>query len=241
MNTQLASLPGLLRSTSGAGHSYCLTHIPGVRRWRARTTHSPFVEAALEARPVSTRSMRIDTHCDYASRDRAQTDAATRDGGDASGAGLAVGRNRGFERAVGPWAMELSAAMLRGRWRCSVVRLIQCGRCRFTEILDSLPGLSPKVLTHQLRDLEAAGLVTRCARGSRAAQVSYELTDLGTRLGGVIESLEAWGDLYARHHPDSLAQHGVGGLVVVCRRAVADSTGGDSTGTPTERSVVKCG
>ncbi len=67
------------------------------------------------------------------------------------------------------------------------------GVARTGVLLRSLPGISKKMLTQTLRDMEASGLITRHVQGSVPPAVEYRLTSLGERFIEPVELLYAWG------------------------------------------------
>lgn len=83
--------------------------------------------------------------------------------------------------------------VLDGKWTIFVVRDLLAGPRRFGELRQSLPGISPKTLTDQLRDLEADGLVTRTLYPQIPPRVDYQLTDRGTTLLPLIAALADFG------------------------------------------------
>jgi DNA-binding HxlR family transcriptional regulator len=66
------------------------------------------------------------------------------------------------------------------------------GPCRFNELLARVPNLSDRLLTERLRELEAAGMVTREVQPGPPVRVVYELTDAGRALHEVIQSISTW-------------------------------------------------
>ena len=86
------------------------------------------------------------------------------------------------------------------KWSLLVVRDLLRGPQRFSDLMDSLGGITPKWLTLRLRDLEAAGIVARDARPGRR-QVWYQLTAAGTDLAPVVEALSTWGIEHAIRPP----------------------------------------
>ena len=103
------------------------------------------------------------------------------------------------------------------RWSLLIVRDLLAGRRRFSDLLRLLTSVTPKWLTIRLRELEAAGIVTRDQQPGRR-EVWYELTEKGRDLAPVLEALIGWGLKYARDplEPDEPAhpEHLVAGLVV---------------------------
>ena len=84
---------------------------------------------------------------------------------------------------------------------------------RFSELSRVLAGVSQKMLTQTLRSLERDGLLTRTATATVPVTVSYELTELGLSLHGLVRSIKSWAEL---HMDDVLA-----------RRAAHDAGTGD--------------
>lgn len=82
------------------------------------------------------------------------------------------------------------------KWTSMVLHTLHArhaGRARSGVLLRSLPGLSKKMLTQTLREMEASGLVSRHVQGSVPPAVEYRLTDLGERFVEPVELLYAWG------------------------------------------------
>jgi DNA-binding HxlR family transcriptional regulator len=84
------------------------------------------------------------------------------------------------------------------RWSRLIVRDLLPGRRRFGELHRLLTGVTPKWLTIRLRQLEAAGIVTREQEPGRR-EVWYALTDKGRDLAPVVGALMAWGARHGRH------------------------------------------
>jgi DNA-binding HxlR family transcriptional regulator len=81
------------------------------------------------------------------------------------------------------------------RWTPLIVRELLVGSSRFNEIKRGLPACSPALLSKRLRQLEAAGVVTRDVDG---ASVSYGLTAAGWELFPLIQGLGEWGQRWVR-------------------------------------------
>jgi len=93
------------------------------------------------------------------------------------------------------------------KWTSMVLHALDvrhAGVARTGALLRSLPGISKKMLTQTLREMEASGLVTRHVQSTIPPAVEYRLTDLGRRLLEPIEMLYAWG----RDNADVLDQLG---------------------------------
>ena len=97
--------------------------------------------------------------------------------------------------------MELFAT----KWTSMVLHTLHArhgGCARSGVLLRSLPGVSKKMLTQTLREMEASGLVSRHVQGSVPPAVEYRLTALGVRFVEPVERLYAWG----RENADALDQ-----------------------------------
>ncbi|MEV6926602.1 helix-turn-helix domain-containing protein [Dactylosporangium sp. NPDC051485] len=93
----------------------------------------------------------------------------------------------------------LDAAMeiISGKWKVLILWALRNETQRFGALKRQVPGVSEKVLTRQLRELEADGIVLREVRNDDASlRVEYSLTDRGVALNEALESLGAWGRKY---------------------------------------------
>src|SRR5438552_11100694 len=79
------------------------------------------------------------------------------------------------------------------RWALLVVRELTKGPKRYTDLAEGLPGIGTNILAARLRDLEAAGVVTKKILPPPAASRVYELTDYGRELKPVMRELALWG------------------------------------------------
>ena len=92
---------------------------------------------------------------------------------------------------------ELALRVIQGRWKLLVLRELMEGIQRFSALQRALPGVSQKVLTAQLRELEADGVLQRTVYAEVPPRVEYGLTALGRELIPVLEGLHAWGQQVA--------------------------------------------
>ena len=93
-----------------------------------------------------------------------------------------------------------SLEILGDRWSLLIVRDLLRGPQRFSDLQRYMGNITPKWLTHRLRDLEAAGIVERDSAPGRR-EVWYRLTPKGRDLGPVIRSLVVWGIEHASRPP----------------------------------------
>lgn len=88
------------------------------------------------------------------------------------------------------------------RWTGAIVAvLIAEGPHRFSELRDGVPGLSDRVLSQRMRELETAGIVTRTVDAGPPVRVRYDLTPKGEDLRDVVRALERWGRKWAEPAP----------------------------------------
>lgn len=83
--------------------------------------------------------------------------------------------------------------LLGRRWNAYLVWALLEGPRRFTALLTAAEGVSDRMLTKRLRELEAAGIVTRHRYREVPPRVEYALTERGQALRPVIEAMERWG------------------------------------------------
>jgi DNA-binding HxlR family transcriptional regulator len=94
---------------------------------------------------------------------------------------------------VGNCPVRLTNNMIGGKWKPVIFNLIVHDVNRFSEILNLIEGLSNKVLTTQLREMEADGILKRKVFDQLPQKVEYSLTELGETFIPVIEAMCQWG------------------------------------------------
>ena len=94
--------------------------------------------------------------------------------------------------------VETAIDVIGGRWKVLVLQQLFGGVKRFSELHHSLPGVSHRTLTHQLRELEADGIVRRKVYRQVPPKVEYSLTALGETLKPVINAMHDWANMYAK-------------------------------------------
>ncbi|TDE18463.1 winged helix-turn-helix transcriptional regulator [Dyadobacter psychrotolerans] len=83
--------------------------------------------------------------------------------------------------------------VLSGKWKLPIIISLIFGNKRFSQIAKEIPGITDKMLSKELRDLEANCLVKRSVYDSIPVVVEYTLTEYGHSLKPVIEVLRNWG------------------------------------------------
>jgi DNA-binding HxlR family transcriptional regulator len=103
-------------------------------------------------------------------------------------------------RNVRPGECVVDAALnlIGGKWKGVIVYHLLDGPLRFSQVKRHLPGVTQRMLTKQLRELEAAGLVHRTVYAQVPPRVDYRLTEAGRTLSPVILALRAWGEAHLR-------------------------------------------
>ena len=86
--------------------------------------------------------------------------------------------------------------LIGNKWKLLILRNLLARPWRFNEILRSIPGISQKVLTDNLRGLEADGIITRTVYPEVPPRVEYALSELGDSLRPIIDAMKAWGESY---------------------------------------------
>ncbi len=96
--------------------------------------------------------------------------------------------------------MSLAIDVVGGKWKLHLMWVLGEGPQRFGQIRRILDGVSEKVLTENLRQLEAAGIISRTVYPEVPPRVEYSLTPLGEELRVALRPLEEWGE----RHRDEL-------------------------------------
>ena len=95
--------------------------------------------------------------------------------------------------------VETTLKMLGCKWKVLIIRELLTGTKRFCELKKSVKGITQKVLTSKLREMEDLGLLERKVYPQTPPKVEYTLTDIGYSLMPVLESLKSWGKDYKKY------------------------------------------
>jgi DNA-binding HxlR family transcriptional regulator len=82
------------------------------------------------------------------------------------------------------------------RWTGAILRAMLAGRTRFNEIASTVPGLSDRLLSERLKELEGQGIVARRVTPSTPVRIEYQLTDMGNALVPVVEAVACWAETW---------------------------------------------
>ncbi len=83
--------------------------------------------------------------------------------------------------------------LLSGKWKCLMLWHLNEGTKRYKELERIVPGVSQKMLTQQLRELEKDGLISRTVYPEVPPRVEYSLTDLGQSAFPILKMMHSWG------------------------------------------------
>lgn len=96
--------------------------------------------------------------------------------------------------------VEITLSLISSKWKVLIIRdLLIYGTLRFGELAKSIQQVSKKVLTENLRSLEADGLVKRVVYPVVPPKVEYSLTSRGESQKIVLDAMQLWGEKYKNH------------------------------------------
>ena len=96
--------------------------------------------------------------------------------------------------------VEVTLSLIGNKWKVLILRELLEGTKRFSELKRALSGVTQKMLTQQLRDMEESGLVIRTVYPVVPPKVEYSLSATGESLRPVLDALRVWGEGYRTHH-----------------------------------------
>lgn len=92
--------------------------------------------------------------------------------------------------------IEATLDIIGGKWKGMILHRLLTGTARFSELRRSVPGVTQRMLTRQLRELERDGVIHRQVYAEVPARVEYSLTEFGLSLGPILVAMNAWGERY---------------------------------------------
>lgn len=92
--------------------------------------------------------------------------------------------------------VEITMGLIGDKWKVLIIRDLLTGTKRFGELKKSLDTITQKVLTNNLRQMEASGLIERKVYAEVPPRVEYSLTDTGLSLKPILDSMVIWGNEY---------------------------------------------
>lgn len=95
-----------------------------------------------------------------------------------------------------PCPVEYTASIISNKWKVLILRDLFEGTKRYNELTKSVVGISAKVLTQNLRDLEKDGIISRKVYPEVPPRVEYSVTEKGLELKGVLDIMKTFGEKY---------------------------------------------
>lgn len=80
------------------------------------------------------------------------------------------------------------------RWTGAIIRSMLAGASRYSEIVAAVPGLSDRLLSERLKELENEGIVARSVTPSTPVRIDYTLTEKGLALASVVREVASWAE-----------------------------------------------
>lgn len=106
------------------------------------------------------------------------------------------------EKALEVCPVEVAVAVLGGSWKLSIVKeLLERGTLRTAQLHRSIPLVSERTLTRQLRELEQDGIIDRTVYPQVPPRVEYSLTPIGNNLRTIVDAMNSWGSSFTAHIP----------------------------------------
>jgi DNA-binding HxlR family transcriptional regulator len=92
-----------------------------------------------------------------------------------------------FQRAI---------ELIGSRWTGAVIRALGAGLYRFSDLTAAVPGLSDRMLSERLKELEAEGIVVRTVIPETPVRIEYRLTEKGRALSSVVKEVSEWAEVW---------------------------------------------
>ncbi|MQA00066.1 MAG: MarR family transcriptional regulator [Dehalococcoidia bacterium] len=104
-----------------------------------------------------------------------------------------------MDHPITPFCPEFHHAveLIGRRWTGAIIRAMLAGAVRFTDMAATVPGLSDRLLSERLKELEQEGVVERTVYPETPVRIEYHLTAKGQELAPVVESLSEWAERWA--------------------------------------------
>ena len=91
------------------------------------------------------------------------------------------------------------------RWTGAILRALLAGVDRFSDLTHVIPGLSDRMLSERLKELEAEGIIARTVIPETPVRIEYHLTEKGRALSAVIDTLSSWAETWIELAPTDAA------------------------------------
>ena len=91
-------------------------------------------------------------------------------------------------------AVDATMSVIEGRWKTVILcKLYNNGPMRFNQLMKSIDGVSPRILTKQLKELESDGIIQRVSYQEIPPRVEYSVTEKGESLAPILKAMAEWG------------------------------------------------
>lgn len=100
------------------------------------------------------------------------------------------------EKPLPACPVETTLSLISDKWTVVIIRDLLTGTKRFNELMRSVTGITQKVLTSHLRNIEANGLLVRKVYPEIPPKVEYTLTETGYSLKPILDAMYTWGENY---------------------------------------------
>ncbi|WP_274364740.1 winged helix-turn-helix transcriptional regulator [Paenibacillus thermotolerans] len=105
-----------------------------------------------------------------------------------------------MEKQPEPCSVDDALGILAGKWKPIILfHLLQGGTQRFSKLKQKMPGITQKMLTNQLRELEEEDIVSRKVYPQVPPKVEYSITEYGKTLEPILEAMHVWGTKHRQH------------------------------------------
>lgn len=94
--------------------------------------------------------------------------------------------------------VKVTIGVIGGKWKPLILFLLSHDTLRFSQLQKGIDGITQKMLTQQLRELEADGLIKRKVYAEIPPKVEYSITKFGKTLQPIFQSMDVWGREYLR-------------------------------------------
>jgi DNA-binding HxlR family transcriptional regulator len=88
--------------------------------------------------------------------------------------------------------------MINGKWKVPILMSMYSGKSRFRDIQRNIPAITTRVLSKELKDLEANKLITRTVNGGHPVSITYTLTSYSHTLTPVVDEMIKWGKQHSK-------------------------------------------
>ena len=116
---------------------------------------------------------------------------------------IKVGAKRIPEHDDAICPIETALGAIGGMWKVIIIRELMTGTKRYSELHRGIGNVTHKMLTQQLRELEADGVISRTVYPVVPPKVEYELTRLGRQLKPIMEAMQKWGEAVSRQRKEN--------------------------------------